>query len=59
MLVWSLSFLGVALIAAYLGFSGVAGVAAGAAKILFVVFLAMFVFSFLSSSFRRSNPNAR
>jgi uncharacterized membrane protein YtjA (UPF0391 family) len=47
MLSWSITFLVIALIAALLGFSGIAGMAAGFAKILFAVFLILFVVSLL------------
>jgi len=47
MLSWALTFLVIALIAAALGFGGVAGTSAGIAKILFVVFLVMFIASLL------------
>ncbi|MHB8973458.1 MAG: DUF1328 domain-containing protein [Pirellulaceae bacterium] len=43
----------VALIAAVLGFGGVAGSFVGVAKILFFVFLALAVLSFLGGGFRR------
>lgn len=43
MLEWTLIFLVVALIAGALGFSKVAGQAAGIAKILFVVFLVVWI----------------
>lgn len=46
MLSWSLTFFVLALIAAVLGFSGIALAAAGIAKILFVVFVLLFVASF-------------
>lgn len=45
MLYYSLAFLVIALIAAVLGFGGIAGSAVGIAKILFFVFLVMFVVS--------------
>lgn len=45
MLSWSIFFLIIALVAALLGFSSVAGAAAGIAKILFGVFLVLFVIS--------------
>ena len=45
MLRWALLFLVVALIAALFGFGGVAGTSMVAAKILFFVFLVMFVVS--------------
>jgi len=43
MLKWALIFLVVALIAGGLGFTGVAGAAMGIAKILFFLFLILFV----------------
>ncbi len=45
MLSWSIIFLIVALVAALLGFTTIAGAAIGIAKILFVVFLVLFVVS--------------
>jgi len=45
MLSWSIFFLIIALVAALLGFSTIAGAAAGIAKILFGVFLVLFVVS--------------
>ena len=47
MLSWALTFLIVALIAAVLGFGVLAGTAMEIAKILFFVFLVLFVLSFL------------
>jgi uncharacterized membrane protein YtjA (UPF0391 family) len=47
MLSWAVTFLVIALIAAALGFSGIAGTAVGLAKILFVVFLVLFLISFI------------
>jgi uncharacterized membrane protein YtjA (UPF0391 family) len=47
MLSWTIAFLVIALIAALVGFSGLAGMAAGFAKILFAVFLVLFVISML------------
>ena len=43
MLKWALGFLVIALIAGALGFSGLAGAAMGLAKILFFLFLVLFV----------------
>jgi uncharacterized membrane protein YtjA (UPF0391 family) len=48
MLHWSLVFLVIALIAAVLGFGGIAGTAVGIAKILFFVFLVLWLVSFFS-----------
>ena len=45
MLSWALTFLVVALIAGLLGFTSIAGAAIGVAKILFFVFLVLFVVS--------------
>ena len=43
MLGWPVTFLVIAVIAAALGFGGIAGTSAGIAKILFFVFLVLFV----------------
>jgi len=48
MLSWALTFLVIALIAGVLGFGVVAGTAASIAKILFVVFLILFVVSLIT-----------
>jgi uncharacterized membrane protein YtjA (UPF0391 family) len=45
MLSWALIFLVVALIAALLGFGGIASASAGIAKVLFVIFLVLFLVS--------------
>lgn len=45
MLSWAITFLVIALIAAVLGFGGIAGTAVGIAKLLFFVFLILFVVS--------------
>lgn len=47
MLSWSLTFFIFALIAGVFGFFGIAQAAAGIAKILFFVFIGLFVLSFL------------
>ena len=47
MLSWAITFLIIALIAAVLGFGGIAGTAVGFAKILFFVFLVLFVVSLI------------
>ncbi|MCC7011684.1 MAG: DUF1328 domain-containing protein [Planctomycetes bacterium] len=47
MLRWTLAFLVLALIAGALGFSGVAASATSIAKILFVMFAALFVISLM------------
>lgn len=48
MLSWALTFLVIALIAAALGFGGIAGTSAGIAKILFFIFIALFVISLIA-----------
>lgn len=53
MLSWAVAFLVIAITAAVLGFGGIAGTSTGIAKILFVVFLAMFVLAFVASYRRR------
>ena len=53
MLSWSLTFFVVALIAALFGFTNIAVGAASIAKILFLVFLVLFVVSLLVPRFRR------
>ena len=55
MLNWAITFLVIALIAAVLGFGGLAGTAVGIAKILFFVFIVLFVLSFLMG---RRGPTA-
>jgi uncharacterized membrane protein YtjA (UPF0391 family) len=45
MLSWTLVFLGVALVAGLFGFGGIASASAGIAKILFAVFLVLFLVS--------------
>lgn len=47
MLRWSVTFFIIAIIAAILGFGNIAGTATGIAKILFFVFLVLFVLSLL------------
>lgn len=53
MLNYSILFLVIALIAAALGFTGIAGSAVGIAKILFAVFIILFIVSLI---FGRRNP---
>ena len=54
MISWAITFLIIAIIAAVLGFGGIAGTAVGIAKILFFVFLILFIISFLMG--RRTPP---
>lgn len=54
MLNWALMFFLVALLAAVFGFTGIAIAAAGLAKILFFVFLVLFVVSLIAHVSRRA-----
>ena len=56
MLNWALTFLGVALVAAVLGFGGIAGSAVEIAKIIFYVAIAMFVVSAVLHLANGRNP---
>jgi uncharacterized membrane protein YtjA (UPF0391 family) len=53
MLSWALTFLIIALIAAFFGFTTVYIAAAGIAKILFFVFLVLFVVSLVAGGMAR------
>jgi uncharacterized membrane protein YtjA (UPF0391 family) len=55
MLNWAITFFVIALIAALLGFTGIAVAAAGIAKLLFVVFLILFVVSLAAHLGQRSS----
>lgn len=54
MLRWTLIFLVVALVAAAFGFGGIAVASAGIARILFFIFLILFVLSLLGGLIRRA-----
>jgi len=54
MLNWALVFFVIALIAALFGFGGIAVAAAGVAKILFYLFLVLFVVSLIMGLARRT-----
>ena len=56
MLNWTISFLIVAIVAAILGFGGIAATAVEMARILFVIFLALFVISLLVGLARGQHP---
>jgi uncharacterized membrane protein YtjA (UPF0391 family) len=53
MLYWTLVFLVIALVAGALGFTSVYVAAAGIAKILFFIFLVLFLVSLISGGMRR------
>lgn len=57
MLKWSITFLIVALIAAVFGFGGIAEGAASIAKILFYIFLGLFVLSLLRKAFNNNDDS--
>jgi uncharacterized membrane protein YtjA (UPF0391 family) len=59
MLYWAAGFLIIALIAAVLGFGGIAGTAVEIAKILFFVFLVLFLISAALSMFRKGSSGVR
>ena len=54
MLYWALLFLLVAVLAAVFGFTGISIMAAGVAKILFFIFLVLFVISLVAHVSRRA-----
>lgn len=56
MLGWVITFLVIALIAAALGFGGIAGTAVGLAKIVFYIFLVLFVASLIYSLISGRRP---
>ena len=55
MLYWAAVFFAVALIAALFGFTGIAVAAAEIAKILFFIFVVLFVISLVAGLFRRGS----
>lgn len=56
MLSWSVTFFIIALIAAALGFGGLAGTFAGVAQILFFVFIALLILTFVARAVRGNSP---
>lgn len=58
MLGWAIFFFLVAIVAAAFGFGGIAGTAAGIAKLLFVVFIVLFLASLIVSLVRGKRPPA-
>ena len=53
MLRWAVIFLVIALVAALFGFTGIAASAAGIAKILFYIFVVLFLLSVIAGAFNR------
>ncbi|MAI88972.1 DUF1328 domain-containing protein [Ponticaulis sp.] len=56
MLGWALAFFVLAIVAAAFGFGGIAGASAGIAQLLFFVFLALLVVTFLARALRGRSP---
>jgi uncharacterized membrane protein YtjA (UPF0391 family) len=56
MLGWAIFFFIVAIVAAAFGFGGIAGMAAGIAKLLFVVFLVLFLATLVVTLLRGRRP---
>ena len=56
MLSWSIIFFIVALVAALFGFGGIASAATGIAKILFFIFLILFIVTFVMQLSRGRKP---
>lgn len=54
MLSWAVTFLVIALIAALLGFGGIAGTAVGLAKMIFFIFIVLFLISIIGGGLRRT-----
>jgi uncharacterized membrane protein YtjA (UPF0391 family) len=55
MLSWALTFLVIALVAAFLGFGGVAALSMDIAHLLFVVFFILFVVAIIAGGIRRAS----
>ena len=56
MLSWALAFFVLAIVAAALGFGCIAGASAGIAQVLFFIFLALLVFTFIARAVRGRSP---
>ncbi|ADM10073.1 hypothetical protein PB2503_10104 [Parvularcula bermudensis HTCC2503] len=56
MLGWALAFFVLAIVAAVFGFGGVASASAGIAQILFFIFLALLVVTFVVRALRGRSP---
>lgn len=56
MLGWAVTFLIVALIAGVLGFGGIAGTSVGIAKVLFFIFIILFVISLVARALKGRPP---
>jgi len=56
MLSWALTFLIVAIVAAILGFGGIAATATDIARVLFFIFIVLFLVSLIFGLIRRRPP---
>lgn len=56
MIAWAITFLVLALVAAALGFGGIASAFAGIAKILFFIFVAIFIATLVMHLMGRGTP---
>jgi len=56
MLGWAVTFFVIAIIAAAFGFGGIAGASAGIAKILFFIFIVLFVVALISRALQGRPP---
>lgn len=54
MLRWAIAFFIIALVAAVFGFGGIAAASAGIAKVLFFIFLVLFLVALVSGLVRRA-----
>lgn len=56
MLNWALSFLLIAIVAAVFGFGGIAATAVDMARVLFFIFLVLFIVSLIAGLLRGRSP---
>lgn len=56
MLGWALAFFILAIVAGAFGFGGIAGASAGIAQLLFFIFLALLVLTFVARAVRGKSP---
>ena len=56
MLGWSIAFLIIALVAALFGFGGIASASAGIAKIIFFIFIVLWLIALVAGALRGRGP---
>lgn len=56
MLGWSITFLIIALVAALFGFGGIASASAGIAKIIFFIFIVLWLIALVAGAIRGRTP---